>query len=79
MNGSFCVMTILLLKDTSLERIQEYIDIEQEPKPTPDGIPPAYWPSSGGLRVEKLCARYSKVRCYMPKLCITDHHSSGRT
>ncbi|KAI0918391.1 hypothetical protein AcV5_002391 [Taiwanofungus camphoratus] len=43
----------------SLERIQHYTVIEQEPKPTEDGVPPAYWPASGDLRVEKLSARYS--------------------
>jgi ABC-type multidrug transport system fused ATPase/permease subunit len=42
-----------------LERIQEYTVIEQEPKPTEGGIPPAYWPASGDVRVEKLSARYS--------------------
>ena len=45
----------------SLERIQQYLSIEQEPKATVDGNPPAYWPSSGALRVEKLSARYSQV------------------
>ncbi|KAF9811113.1 hypothetical protein IEO21_06662 [Rhodonia placenta] len=44
---------------SSLERIQQYLEIEQEPKSTESGIPPAYWPSSGNLRVEKLSARYS--------------------
>lgn len=43
----------------SLERIHAYVKIEQEPKPTKEGIPPAYWPSSGDLRVENLSARYS--------------------
>ncbi|KAL5534538.1 hypothetical protein ACEPAG_1001 [Sanghuangporus baumii] len=43
----------------SLERIQGYIDIEQEPKPTDKGMPPAYWPSNGAISVEKLSARYS--------------------
>ncbi|KAI0711030.1 hypothetical protein C8T65DRAFT_739602 [Cerioporus squamosus] len=43
----------------SLERVQQYTVIEQEVKPTPDGVPPAYWPASGDLRVEKLSARYS--------------------
>ncbi|RDX55372.1 hypothetical protein OH76DRAFT_1428233 [Lentinus brumalis] len=43
----------------SLERVQQYTVIEQEAKPTSDGIPPAYWPASGDLRVEKLSARYS--------------------
>ncbi|KAF8883972.1 hypothetical protein BD779DRAFT_1787388 [Infundibulicybe gibba] len=43
----------------SLERIHGYVKIEQEPKPTTDGVPPAYWPASGELRVEDLSARYS--------------------
>ena len=50
----------------SLERVLQYIDIEHEPKPTPDGIPPAYWPASGELKVEKLSARYSPV-CMKPR------------
>ena len=61
---------MLILEDTkeliwrcySLERIHAYIDVEQEPKPTKKGIPPAYWPASGDLRVEKLTSRYSLVR-----------------
>ena len=44
---------------TSLERVQQYLVVEQEPKPTTDGKPPAYWPASGSLRVEKLSACYS--------------------
>ncbi|KAF9066068.1 hypothetical protein BDP27DRAFT_1424214 [Rhodocollybia butyracea] len=47
------------IQGNSLERIQGYINIEQEPKPTKDAVPPAYWPASGELRVEKLSARYS--------------------
>ena len=43
----------------SLERVNQYLQIDHEPKPTDDGKPPAYWPASGGLRVENLCARYS--------------------
>ncbi|EIN13416.1 P-loop containing nucleoside triphosphate hydrolase protein [Punctularia strigosozonata HHB-11173 SS5] len=43
----------------SLERVQDYIMVEQEPKPTEGGVPPAYWPASGDLRVENLSARYS--------------------
>lgn len=45
-----------------MERIQQYITIEQEPKPSESGVPPAYWPASGNLKVEKLSARYSEVR-----------------
>ncbi|KAK7058408.1 hypothetical protein VNI00_002042 [Paramarasmius palmivorus] len=47
------------VQGNSLERIQGYLKIEQEPKPTADGEPPAYWPASGNLTVEKLSARYS--------------------
>ncbi|TFY83125.1 hypothetical protein EWM64_g881 [Hericium alpestre] len=43
----------------SLERIQAYVTIEQEAKPTKEGVPPAYWPASGDLKVENLSARYS--------------------
>ncbi|KAH7097252.1 hypothetical protein BKA62DRAFT_751274 [Auriculariales sp. MPI-PUGE-AT-0066] len=48
------------VEGNSLERIQQYIDIEQEPKPTVQGKPPAYWPSSGNLVVEHLEARYAR-------------------
>ena len=51
----------VLTVGVSLERIQQYLTIEQEPKPTKSGIPPAYWPASGDLRVEKLSTRYSQV------------------
>ncbi|KAJ6576978.1 P-loop containing nucleoside triphosphate hydrolase protein [Mycena vulgaris] len=47
------------IQGNSLERIQQYIDIEQEKKPTEVGRPPAHWPRSGELIVEKLSARYS--------------------
>ncbi|TFY61054.1 hypothetical protein EVJ58_g4753 [Rhodofomes roseus] len=50
----------LEVSGNSLERIKQYLDIEHEPKPTTDGIPPAYWPASGNLRVDKLSARYSE-------------------
>ncbi|KAJ6492892.1 hypothetical protein C8R47DRAFT_1270339 [Mycena vitilis] len=44
----------------NLERIEAYINIEQEPKPTKYGLPPAAWPSSGELVVKNLSARYSE-------------------
>ncbi|KAF8199828.1 hypothetical protein K438DRAFT_1918479 [Mycena galopus ATCC 62051] len=48
------------IQGNSLERIQQYsTTIEQEPKPTAAGIPPAYWPASGSITVENLSARYS--------------------
>jgi ABC-type bacteriocin/lantibiotic exporter with double-glycine peptidase domain len=42
-----------------MERIQQYLEIEHEKPAAEDGVPPAYWPSSGDLRVENLTARYS--------------------
>ncbi|KAK0465231.1 uncharacterized protein EV420DRAFT_1637381 [Desarmillaria tabescens] len=47
------------VQGNSLERIQGYVNIEQEPKSTAGGAPPAYWPTSGELVVENLTARYS--------------------
>ncbi|KZP16764.1 P-loop containing nucleoside triphosphate hydrolase protein [Athelia psychrophila] len=47
------------VQGNSLERIQAYVGIEQEPKPTVGGEAPAYWPASGDIRVEGLSARYS--------------------
>ncbi|KAJ6566068.1 P-loop containing nucleoside triphosphate hydrolase protein [Mycena capillaripes] len=44
----------------SLERIQGYLDIEHEKPATEAGTPPAYWPGSGDLQVERLSARYSE-------------------
>ncbi|KAH9028057.1 hypothetical protein EDB83DRAFT_2543807 [Lactarius deliciosus] len=57
--NDFEVSKMLIGTAYSLERIHSYINAEQEPKPTEQGIPPAYWPASGDLRVEKLSARYS--------------------
>ncbi|KAG9118709.1 hypothetical protein FRC07_006646, partial [Ceratobasidium sp. 392] len=47
------------VQGNSLERIQAYIQIKQEPAATADKTPPAYWPSSGKISVENLVARYS--------------------
>ncbi|KAH8101555.1 hypothetical protein BXZ70DRAFT_101862 [Cristinia sonorae] len=44
----------------SLERIQQYLEIEHELRATSDGVPPAYWPAGGNLAVEKLSAKYSE-------------------
>ncbi|TFY55109.1 hypothetical protein EVJ58_g8459 [Rhodofomes roseus] len=49
----------LEVSGNSLERIKQYLEIEHEPIATPEGVPPAYWPASGDLKVEKLSARYS--------------------
>ncbi|KAF9001810.1 hypothetical protein BDZ89DRAFT_1146638 [Hymenopellis radicata] len=53
------ILNMFEVQGNSLERIQQYIQIEQEPKATNQGEPPAYWPASGDLRVENLSARYS--------------------
>ncbi|KAH7918845.1 hypothetical protein BV22DRAFT_1100101 [Leucogyrophana mollusca] len=60
-----------------LERVDSYIKIEQEPKSTEGGQPPAYWPASGDLRVENLSARYSLDG---PKVLhdLTFHITSGQ-
>ncbi|VDB89909.1 unnamed protein product [Peniophora sp. CBMAI 1063] len=47
------------VKGNSLERLQGYMVIEQEPKPVEEKKPAAAWPTSGDLRVEGLSARYS--------------------
>ncbi|KAH7102271.1 ATP-binding cassette transporter [Auriculariales sp. MPI-PUGE-AT-0066] len=53
------VLNMFEVEGNSLERIQQYVTIEQEPKPTEEGKPPAYWPASGNLRVQNLEAKYS--------------------
>ncbi|KAF8507385.1 ATP-binding cassette transporter [Hysterangium stoloniferum] len=47
------------VQSNSLERIEAYLNIDQETKPTTLGVPPVHWPASGSLSVENLCARYS--------------------
>ncbi|KAI0357904.1 hypothetical protein OH77DRAFT_1312846 [Trametes cingulata] len=52
MSGGF-----LSLMEATILRANRIID--QEPTPTPEGVPPAYWPVSGHLEVDKVSARYS--------------------
>ncbi|QRW00058.1 ABC transporter transmembrane region [Ceratobasidium sp. AG-Ba] len=47
------------VQGNSLERIRDYVTIDQEPTAVPEKVPPAYWPASGNLVVENLVARYS--------------------
>ncbi|CAE6467389.1 unnamed protein product [Rhizoctonia solani] len=47
------------VEGNSLERIQGYVEIEQEEAAVPEKVPPARWPSSGDIVVENLTARYS--------------------
>lgn len=44
---------------SSLERLQQFMTIEQEAPATDAGQPPAAWPTSGELIVEGLTARYT--------------------
>ncbi|KAJ4482242.1 P-loop containing nucleoside triphosphate hydrolase protein, partial [Lentinula aciculospora] len=48
------------IEANSLERIQHYLVIDHEAEAVSEGVPPAYWPASGALRVERLSARYSR-------------------
>jgi len=41
-----------------IERINDYLVIDQEPAPTERGMPPAAWPTTGEIRVDNLKARY---------------------
>ncbi|KZO90151.1 P-loop containing nucleoside triphosphate hydrolase protein [Calocera viscosa TUFC12733] len=47
------------ITSNSLERIRDYIEIDHETKPSEEGMPPAYWPTSGAIRVENMSAKYS--------------------
>ncbi|KAJ4501458.1 P-loop containing nucleoside triphosphate hydrolase protein [Lentinula lateritia] len=47
--------------EASRQRVRHYLVIEHEDEAHSERvIPPAYWPASGTLQVEGLCARYSK-------------------
>ncbi|KIK70420.1 hypothetical protein GYMLUDRAFT_234888 [Collybiopsis luxurians FD-317 M1] len=67
MGVGFSALTLYLVQilnefevqSNSVERIRQYITIEQEPKPDKQHSLPAYWPASGNLQVEHLSARYS--------------------
>ncbi|KAG8874447.1 hypothetical protein FRB98_008435 [Tulasnella sp. 332] len=55
------VFAQLELDFNSVERIGEYLDVEQEAAAVSVKRPPAYWPSSnGGISVEDLVITYSK-------------------
>jgi hypothetical protein len=59
------------------------MNIDQEPNATDAGKPPAYWPASGALKVENLCARYSsdgpEVKIFIMGIWHLPHHSIGVT
>ena len=62
---SSCTFWHVFSDSGSLERIQQYLEIEQEPEASNAGVPPAYWPASGNLVVENLTARYSSVSIFV--------------
>jgi ABC-type bacteriocin/lantibiotic exporter with double-glycine peptidase domain len=62
--GEFCRSELIhtyysLWAKLTSQRIQDYLIIDQEPKSTPEKKPPASWPTSGGIILDKLSARYS--------------------
>lgn len=65
-----CLLNTVYL---SLERIADYMEIEQEAEPISKARPPAYWPASGDLRVENLSARYSMVCQQLVSFSCKDH------
>jgi ABC-type multidrug transport system fused ATPase/permease subunit len=44
----------------TLQRIQDYLVIDQEPSSVPEKEPPASWPTSGEIVLDKLSAKYSE-------------------
>ncbi len=46
------------VQGNSIERIADYLAIDQEPAATEKGKPPASWPTSGDITVSNLTARY---------------------
>ncbi len=55
------------------------MNVDHEPKPTERGVPPAYLPSSGTIRVENLSAQYSDGVCYRiyPELYLRSHFADS--
>lgn len=48
----------LSVQAQSIERINDYLVVEQEPAATTQGKPPASWPTSGEIVIKDLTARY---------------------
>ena len=46
------------IQANSIERINDYLVIDQEPAPTKRATPPAAWPTSGEIVIDNLRARY---------------------
>ncbi|WWC87878.1 uncharacterized protein L201_002776 [Kwoniella dendrophila CBS 6074] len=47
------------VQGNSVERIEDYLVIDQEPKSVKSKQPPASWPTSGSIVLDKLSARYT--------------------
>lgn len=50
----------LEVQGNSVERIEDYLVIDQEPAYVKEKQPPAAWPTSGDIVLDKLSAKYSK-------------------
>lgn len=48
------------VQGNSVERIEDYMVIDQEPPSVPERKPPAAWPTSGEVVLENLCAKYAE-------------------
>lgn len=53
------IVNELEVQGNSVERIEDYLVIDQEPAPTPRNEPPAAWPTSGEIVLDKVSAKYS--------------------
>ena len=53
------MMNEMEVEGNSVERIEDYLKIEQEPASTPRREPPAAWPTSGEVILDNLSAKYS--------------------
>ena len=49
----------LEVEGNSVERIEDYMVIDQEPSAVAEKQPAAAWPTSGEIELQGLCARYS--------------------
>lgn len=56
---SSCIHTDFPGAQLTLQRIQDYLVIDQEPQATSRNQPPAAWPTSGEIILDKLSAKYS--------------------
>jgi ABC-type multidrug transport system fused ATPase/permease subunit len=48
------------VQGNSVERIEDYLVIDQEPSASKEKEPAAAWPTSGEITLDGLCAKYSE-------------------